>query len=64
MNEDFQMDMVHMLEQGETALANFAKMIGTYHKQLKEEGFSYEQAFEMVRDYQVEALRNMFRQQQ
>jgi hypothetical protein len=60
MNEDQQINMAHLLEQSETAIVNFAKMIGSFHKQLLAEKFTPEQAFELVRDYQQESLRTMF----
>jgi len=59
-NDDKSLNMVHALEQAETAIMNFAKMVGSYHKQLLSDEFTPEQAFELTRDYQQESLRNMF----
>lgn len=60
MNNDEQINLAHLFEQGEAAIMNFAKMVGSYHKQLMAEGFTPEQAFELTRDYQNEALQAMF----
>lgn len=60
MNNDEQINLAHLFEQGEAAIMNFAKMVGSYHKQLMTEGFTPEQAFELTRDYQNEALQAMF----
>jgi len=41
-----------VLEQGETALVNLSKVYGSYFKELKKNGFTRDEAFEMVLDYQ------------
>ena len=39
---------IHDLEQGAQALVNMAIVLGEYHKKLLAEGFSKEEAFELV----------------
>lgn len=54
MQEDFPKQIRH--EQTAAAMVDFAKIVHSYFKALRDEGFSKAEAFEMVLAYQSEML--------
>lgn len=50
--ENNPINTVHAFEQGEAALLDLAKLLGSYMNQLLIEGFLREEAFELVSKYQ------------
>lgn len=42
-----------IFEQGEAAVINMAKLLGSYYKTLLEEGFTQDQALDLVLAYQT-----------
>ena len=52
------MDILAALEQMDAFLRDFSPVLMAYHKQLIAQGFTEEQAFQLVRDYQMTTLQN------
>lgn len=46
------MNILHALEQMQAVLRDISPVLWSYYEKLKEEGFTDEQAFELVRDFQ------------
>ena len=45
------------MEQGEEGLLQMAKIMGTYFKELRKQGFSRYEAFQMIRDFSNRTLK-------
>ena len=50
---------IHDLDQGTGALSNFAAIIGAYHRSLMVEGFTRQEALQIVLSYQQGIIRTL-----
>ncbi|RLJ90139.1 hypothetical protein [Planococcus citreus] len=46
------MDIVHQFEQMQAVLRDFSPLLWTYYLELQAQGFTQQQAFELVKNYQ------------
>ena len=50
------MNIIQVIEQAQAMLRDFSPLLWSYYEELQKQGFTAEQAFELVKDYQKVTL--------